>query len=266
MNERDQDAIQLLIDIAHCDVAQRHLSDPSSAKACSKIVKVQSVAGWDSFQIPEPWSGDIIHAPILFLSSNPSISEAEAYPRGFQDANSLRTYFCDRFNGYWIKEGVRARNTSTSKEEYGKPVKYWSGIKNRAGELLARPAIPGKDYLLSEIVHCKSRREKGVPEALHACAGRFLGRLLKCSGAVVIVLVGRKVFNYWNALHEAQNSLDLHRLPIVPDWNGTCIQHIEGIDRVVLYLGHPTGPEKKRFSEWLSKDKLQEIRSLLHST
>ena len=264
MSERDQDAQQLLMEIAQCDVAQHQLSNPFASGPCSKIVKVQAVASWESFQIPEPWSGDIIHAPILFLSSNPSISEVEAYPRGFQDAAFLRSYFCDRFNGYWIKEGVCARNASTSEGDYGKPVRYWAGIRNRAGELLARPAIPGKDYVLSEIVHCKSRSEEGVPEALHVCAGRFLGRLLKCSGAAVIILVGRKVLNYWNALHGTQHNPDSLRLPLVPDWDGTSIQNIAGINRVVVYLGHPTGPEKKRFNDWVSSDKLHEIRSLLH--
>lgn len=264
VSQRDLDAQQLLMEIAQCDVAQHQLSNPDIYRPCSKIVKVQSVASWDSFQIPEAWSGDIIHAPILFLSSNPSISEVEAYPRGSQEAAFLRSYFCDRFNGYWIKDGVCARSASTSNEAYGKPVRYWASIRNRAGELLARPAMPGKDYVLSEIVHCKSRSEEGVSEALHVCAGRFLGRLLKCSGAVVIILVGRKVLNYWNALHETQHNPDSQRLPLVPDWDGTCIQTIEGINRVVVYIGHPTGPEKKRLVDWLSSDKLHEIRSLLH--
>ena len=105
MNEREQDARQLLIEIAQCAVAEGLVKDTSSYHSCSKIVQAQKAANWNSFQIPEPWSGDIAHAPILFLSSNPSISTLDAYPKGLCDENHLLSFFSQRFNGYWIRDG-----------------------------------------------------------------------------------------------------------------------------------------------------------------
>lgn len=263
MNDRDRKANELLLEIGQCSVAQRHFCGPSAPHPCSKILGVQATTDWARFQIPEPWSGDIVHAPILFLSSNPSISEHESYPTGFQDADSLRSYFCERFNGYWIRDGVYARNADTSKASYGDAVRYWGSIQRRATELWGRPAIPGKDYALSEIVHCKSRSEQGVREALSHCAERYLGGLLQCSGAVVIVLVGRKVLGFWNELHALHSGISLPTLPRVPDWGGTSLQPLEGMNRFFVYVGHPSGPEKKKVFDWVSGEKLQEIRSRL---
>ena len=263
MNDREQKANELLLEIAQCSIAQRHLGGSSMSHPCSKILGVQSTADWTRFQIPEPWSGDIVRAPILFLSSNPSISSYEAYPTGFQDANSLRSYFSERFNGFWIRNGVYARNADTAQADYGDAVRYWASMQRRATELWGRTATPGKDYALSEIVHCKSRNEQGVREALSFCAERYLERLLQCSGAVVIVLVGRKVLGYWNELSALRSSTGLSALPRVPDWGGTSLQPLEGLNRYFVYLGHPSGPEKKKFCDWVSHDKLQEIRSNL---
>ena len=35
-----------------------------------------------------------------------------------------------------------------------KHVRYLAAIKTRASELLGRPAVPGVDYVNSEVVHC----------------------------------------------------------------------------------------------------------------
>ncbi len=263
MNELEQNRLELLTDIAQCELAKRSVENPSHIDSCSKIVRVQSAANWDSFQIPEPWSGDIVHAPILFFSSNPSISVMEAYPTGLCDPSFLHSYFSDRFNGYWIKDGRFPRNADPSNGEFGAAVRYWSGIRNRATEILGNPSVPGRDYALSEIVHCKSKNESGVSEAVAVCAERYLRRLLRCSGAVLIVLVGKKVQEHWNSLSGRLSSTETQSLPLVPDRNGTRVQTIEGRKRVVAYLGHPTGPEKKRISHWLTPEKLVEIRALL---
>ena len=263
MSDRERKANELLQDIGQCSIAHRHLGASSMLHSCSKILSVQSTTDWSRFQIPEPWNGDIVRAPILFLSSNPSISEHEAYPTGLQDANSLRSYFCDRFNGHWIREGVYARNADTSGTGYGKAVRYWASIKRRATELLGRQATPGQDYALSELVHCKSRNEQGVREALSFCTERYLGRLLQCSGAVVIVLVGRKVLGHWNELSARHSGNKLSSLPRIPDWGGTSHQPVEGLNRFFIYLGHPSSGEKQKVCYWVSHDKLQEIRSHL---
>jgi hypothetical protein len=44
----------------------------------------------------------------------------------------------DRFEGYWIKNGNRVRNTDDS---YTPPVRYWSSIRNGALGDHPKPAI-----------------------------------------------------------------------------------------------------------------------------
>ena len=192
---------------------------------------------------------------MLFFSSNPSISKREAYPKGAGDPRvSPESFFDSRFEGYWIKNGKQALEADLN--TYGKIVHFWSSIQNRAEELLGRQALPGIDYALSEIVHCKSESEEGVKEALITCANRYMMRLLSCSGAVVLVLVGDKVLNHWN-------SLGLLGLPQVPQKGGSALQEIAGRKRVVIYLPAPGGPKPKLFAHWLTKATILEIRNLI---
>src|SRR5277367_4759468 len=158
------------------------------------------------------------------------------------------------FDGYWIKDRKRALQADL--KTYGQSVRYWSSIQNRAEELLGRKVLPGIDYALSEIVHCKSEREEGVKEALITCANRYMMRLLSCSAAVVLVLVGDKVLNHWN-------SLELEGLPQVPEKGGTALQEIAGRQRVVTYLAAPGGPKPKLFAHWLTEARILEIRHLI---
>ena len=221
----------------------------------SKIVNFQSASTWNDFQVPEPWSGHLGESPILFFSSNPSISTREAYPKGAGDPKvSLQSFFESRFDGYWIKHGKQALDADL--KNYGPIVRYWSCIQNRAEELLGRKARPGIDYALSEIVHCKSEKEEGVKEALITCANRYMMKLLSCSRAVVLVLVGDKVWSHWN-------SLGLAGLPQVPQKGGTALQDIAGRKRVVIYLAAPSGPKPKLFAHWLTKERILEIRHLI---
>lgn len=69
---------QLLSEISHCSVADAIRSGSSPvAVPCHKIVGLQTGS---LFQLPEPWSGQIDIARLLFISSNPSINELEEYP------------------------------------------------------------------------------------------------------------------------------------------------------------------------------------------
>jgi len=245
----------LLMEIANCEIARHVLETGDHHCACAKIVACQATPTWNLFQVPEPWSGHLEESPILFFSSNPSISTREAYPRGGGDPKvSLQCFFESRFDGYWIKQGKQALDADLN--NYGPIVRYWSSIQNRAEELLGRKARPGIDYALSEIVHCKSEKEEGVKEALVTCANRYMMKLLSCSGAVALVLVGDKVLNHWN-------SLGLAGLPQVPLKGGTALQEIAGRKRVVIYLAAPAGPKPKLFAHYLPKERILEIRQLI---
>jgi len=255
-DEMDEERDALLLEIANCEIVRHVLETGDRHCACSKIVAAQGAPGWNGFQVPEPWSGHLGEAPILFFSSNPSISTREAYPKGAgDDPNvSLRSFFDSRFDGYWIKDGKQTLQADL--KNYGGVVRYWSYIKNRAEELLGREPRPGIDYALSEIVHCKSEGEEGVKKALFTCANRYMMKLLSCSGAVVLVLVGRKVLNHWN-------SLGIEGLPQVLPKGGTALQEIAGRKRVVIYLSHSSGPERKHFADWLCESRILKIRHLV---
>jgi hypothetical protein len=73
--------MDLLLEIVRCPNVQACLADPEKKHPCRKIVQSQGEKAAEHFQVPEPWSGHLETAPILFLSSNPSISQDEEYPR-----------------------------------------------------------------------------------------------------------------------------------------------------------------------------------------
>lgn len=87
------DPKRLLLEIAGCPVAKSHFENSNFRSPCLDIVATQRAESWPTFQVPEPWSGNLTTAPILFLSSNPSISETEAYPRGDSTDQLLQNFF-----------------------------------------------------------------------------------------------------------------------------------------------------------------------------
>lgn len=244
---------RLSTEISCCEIARGLVDKSVAGHPCAKIVATQHVHNWNVFQIPEPWSGHLAESPILFLSSNPSISVTEAYPTGSSSSSDVASFFGTRFDGKWVNKQNQSLNADGS---HGPVVRYWSCIRNRAAELLGREAVPGVDYTLSEIVHCKSINEGGVVSALKTCASRYLPRLLQFSGASVVVIVGEKALGYWN-------SLQLPSVPCVPQRDGTPRVMAFGRERVFLYLPHPAGPKKKRFVDWVGQEKLCEVRELL---
>jgi len=67
--------MDLLHEITRCPNIQQWFASPQSSNPCAKIISVQHSRSLNDHQVPEPWSGDLEHAPILFLSSNPSFDE-----------------------------------------------------------------------------------------------------------------------------------------------------------------------------------------------
>ena len=54
------------------------------------------------------------------------------------------------------------------------------------------PADPALDYVLTEVVHCKSRDEIGVRESLNTCTAMHLDHILAAAAAPVVVILGGK--------------------------------------------------------------------------
>lgn len=230
---------KLALEIARCSVFCSLTKEIESSHKCSNIVKVQlNNPKIKEYQLPEPFSGDIYNAPILFISSNPSISHSELYPTGLWPDKMITDFFVNRFKqrnegNTWVYKNKVLNKNGRSKSS----VKYWSSIKKRAEELLGKEAIPGHDYCITEIVHCKSQAEIGVKDAHDTCSNKFLNDIVRLSGAKLIIGVGKVVKNNLNA---------------VPELYG----------KPIFYLPHPNAFEQKTFIKVIP-EKLPEIKNLL---
>ena len=177
---------KLLLEIGYCPEVSRVFTKEMH-HPCSKIVRGQGIKSLNDLNIPEPWSGRIETAPILFISSNPSISDVEIFPNRNWNDNGIKDYFQNRFGGGkkdWTIKGTKSLRKDGS---HGRATMFWAGVKARSKELLEREPIPGVDYALTELVHCKSRQELGVLEALDKCTSLYLEKVLTVSGAPILV-------------------------------------------------------------------------------
>lgn len=219
------DSWQLLGEIAHCPIAKSIRSGASLDSPCHKIVCLQAGS---SFQVPEPWSGRIDSAPILFISSNPSIDREEKYPdESWEDSKAI-DFFQERFTSPdgWVINGRALLRTGLR----SRGVSYWGHARNRTGEILQRKIKPGIDFALTEVVHCKSRKEQGVPEALNFCIERYLQRVLSISAARVLIIYGKHAKD---AVRRRYASL------MVPQPHGLSLASIGDIQRMLVFLPAP---------------------------
>jgi hypothetical protein len=160
---------------------------------CCEIVQNQvitkGVVGYDDFQVPEPWVGEIDVAPILFISSNPSIGDDNA-ALGASSNEALwdsHHYAFGGGKGKYIIDGIFPAGANGEKL---KKVAYWVFARARARELIP-DAVPGQDYALTEVVHCKSKKEIGVWSARQACWDLHAEHVLALSPAAVVIVVGK---------------------------------------------------------------------------
>jgi uracil-DNA glycosylase len=121
---------------------------------------------------------------------------------------------------------------------WGSAVRFWAGVKGRAQELFDMPVRPGIDYALTEVVHCKTRSEVGVPEAKFVCANRYLVRVLACSAARVIVVLGVAALP---GVQRVFLEAGIGRVVFGP-------LALAGHERYVAYLPHPNAFESKTFA------------------
>lgn len=243
----DPQAAKLLTDIAGCPLIATALRGPHP---CSAVVGAQPGGLGDERQVPEPWDGHLETAPLLFVSSNPSISGDEVYPRatwragdaepdrGKWPAERLIDYFDGRFDATnerapWIERGAYTR---LSDGGLSGSVDFLAAVRNRATEayqgVLGKPVIPGADYCLTEVVHCKSPKERGAKEAAATCGDRYLGRVLGLSPAPVIICLGAIAAGALRRLCDAE----IYSAEIYSVAEAT----LGGRRRLVAFLPHPS--------------------------
>lgn len=261
---------ELLLEIASCPIVKSCLLERESVHRCAEIVRYQwaevsieeRLAFWErEHQVPEPWVGHLEQAPILFLSSNPSLSgrrrpgeraraprrleqlglhRVEEHPslgRAFEavkwewDDDQIDDCFSAAFDVFMTEDGtaeIRSDETAAA------AVPYWQSAKALADLLLGRSARPGHDYALSEVVHCKSPNEIGVGDAAHECVPRYLRRTLALSPARVLVVVGR---------HARQAIRREYHYPNAPQVSEPI--EIEGRERRVVFVAGPAARRAK---------------------
>ncbi len=243
--------MELLQEITRCPLTQAWFASPQSPNPCAKIIAIQHAiypTSLDHHQVPEPWSGNIRQAPVLFLSSNPSIDEQDEYPLWSWPDQWIEDFFVNRFGcgrKQWFEDGIHnlLRNGSH------RTVRFWIEVRQRAKELLERDVQPGNDYALTEVVHCKSRKESGVPEAMHACASRYLRRVVALSQARVIVVLGKTI----RATVKREFGVPESEQVFGP-------MLVEGCLRYLVFLPHPNARGYRSFEKCVEREKLQELR------
>jgi hypothetical protein len=235
------------VSIARCPNVALCLDGGDVSHPCRKIVHSQRVNSKDLFQVPEPWVGQIDVAPILFVASNPSIGD-DQHACGSASNGLIWESHQLAFGGgrrTYIIDGIK---TTKPNGAPGHIVRYWCSIRARARELIpARPVVPGTDYAITEIVHCKSKGEHGVSEAADECARRHFDAVMAVSAARVIVALGAFAWRKF---------LGNSAPPATP-----IRQMYGGRERILVFLPHPSsfvGPKSiaKRYSadiEWMRR-------------
>lgn len=240
MNQRP--VSDVLVGIARCPEVQRARKIPGHP--CKEVVESQDPPGT---QVPEPWNGDITIAPLMFIGSNPSYDPHEEFPSRASSDRQIVEFFQERFE-HWIEDGVRPIRQRDAGAKGN--VRYLVEVRAIAEQAYRRSVIAGQDYVLSELVHCKSRNNQGVEQAGDRCQDLWLRKVLAASAARVVVVLGSKPgrrIRRWLSVPEA-----------------TIMFH--GCERWWVFLGAPGSSAPRRLDRVLTDEQREVLNSVLTST
>lgn len=178
------------------------------------------------FHRPEPWAGNITEAKIMFLSSNPSFESRENFPTFAWPDHEVNDFFMNRFSSdvnrrYGAIESPPTKEFDQAILKDGsrtKRVTTWYKLRSRAAAILQREisdTFASRDYVMTEVVHCKSRREVGVAEALPICVSKWFAPVLATSAARLIIVSGKHA---GIAVTQALNELTGGLVTLGPKW------------------------------------------------
>lgn len=232
-------ASQLLLKIARCEDVNDYLQSTMDGNhPCKEICSVQPPKD-HCFQVPEPWRGDIENAPLLFVSSNPSLDFSDDSPTWDQPDPYIVDYYHRGFPSPGFPK-IRLRNGQLS----SRPVSFWARVNSIAKTLYGASKVtvtPGKDFAITELVHCKSQSQTGVAKALSHCSKGYMCNILDLSGAKVIVALGAHARDYFGC-----------------KFFGQCTQSNKG--RLIISLPHPNARMKRSIR---NPNYLQKAKSML---
>lgn len=250
---------KLLEEITTCENIQKILNGnlDSDCKKCEKIVNSQK-CNFEDFQLPEPWNGDLENCKILFISSNPSINRKEKYPlREKWSKSDIYDFFVNRFDNddnrknKWVKDELLPQLLIDGEyQEKKKYVRFWAAVRSIARVILdTKSTTAGKDYALTEIVHCKSTNEIGVHEAMDTCANKYLDKIIKISKAKIIICLGGKAGDAVKRKYQIETT-------------GIFFESSK-MDKVFLFLPHPNARQERRLDKILTQDELEKVKNKL---
>lgn len=207
---------ELALSVARCPEVPLAAVDPDHP--CHKVVSYQD--RFDApFQVPEAWAGSIETAKVVFLSSNPSIGaadpnakkdhmrRAELYPTKDWGDELTADFMLNRFDSpnQWVNDELqhlKAGSESEPPEEIlrrviaGEPVRrgpsenYWNWIKTQTQKLVGANEPWHQAMAMTEVVHCKSKKEHGAKEAAPLCSRLHMGPVFSAAPAGLVVVVG----------------------------------------------------------------------------
>ncbi len=241
---------KLLQEITNCENIQKCLIEKLDYHPCNTIIKSQE-RDYENFQLPEPWNGDLENCKILFISSNPSFNKDEYYPLGDWDKSIISDFFINRFRKIdgdkkiWVEDELYPLQSNDVYSDNW--VRFWAAVRSIARVILdTKSTTAGKDYALTEIVHCKSKGEKGVHEAMETCVDKYLDRIIKITKAKIIICLGEKASNAVKNRYQIETTGKVFENPTV--------------DKVFLFLPHPNAHVERRLNKILTQYELEKVK------
>lgn len=205
-------AHKLALEISSCPQACVGLKDLNHP--CNGVISWQAQA-WNPpiqeiqgslMHRPEAWTGDLVKAPIIFLASNPSFDPKENYPswdNSLWSDEDIAAFGAERFTeDKFRKFGVTESRSLAGQDRtialdgtYSDQVQHWVWVRKYVSHILGKNAEDTSaidDYVMTELVHCKSPSEEGVMDALDMCSDQWFEKIMAQSPAKLIFIAGAK--------------------------------------------------------------------------
>lgn len=231
------------------------------------IAQCKQACGIQSNFLPEPWNGWINRTPILFIASNPSVSDDEHSPTKAWGINETVDFFMNRFspNGPWTKDYTKYRVSPEQPEQYSPPVPFWKGVIKLANDIIGGEETrlqPGVDYALTEVVHCKSKRESlAMRLGAKSCRNKYLEQIVNMSSARVIIVLGTPAARVFTTHY------GLHNWPRRKNESLEGRRHLEILkndkfgDKMVVFLRHPNFHGYRKLTDCLTPEEIFDLRA-----
>jgi hypothetical protein len=283
------EAHRLALEISSCSQVSEALK--SQIHPCNSVVNWQA-SQWDKKLLtienskmhrPEAWTGDITKAKIVFVSSNPSFNKAENFPSWESEVwpeSEIASFGADRFSYDKTREyGATESNIIADKDRtigfngvLSERVPHWQWVRNFASLILKKNIVETSainDYVMTELVHCKSPHEEGVVKALEKCRTMWFTKIMTLSPAKLIFVTGVKsgtdfanlysdsIPDDWGSWSDSSSNKGKGNWPLTEihlnelikrgEWTFECQKknsveiEISGIKRTVVYIARPGG-------------------------